>query len=81
MNAQTLNIQATLIAAFKQIKETTGANLDTIIEQITSNATDSAMNLITSQAQIAKVHSLADRFRVKVPMPQILPEPPGFVRD
>jgi hypothetical protein len=78
---QELQRQAGLIAVLKHIDTALNLNLDPYIGFFTEQAAHSAENIIGTNAQISKVHTLADKFRVKVPKPVIIPEPPGFFRD
>jgi hypothetical protein len=76
-----LQRQATVIAALTHLNESLGVNLDPFIEFLTNAAADTAQSIISTNAQITKVQSLADKFRVCVPKPVFVPETHGFFRD
>jgi hypothetical protein len=59
-----LQNQAAVIAAFMYIKYSLGLN--PFIGFLTNSATDAAQNIISTNAPITKVQSLADKFRVCV---------------
>ena len=79
--AENVQLSATLIAPMEKMQRITNADFSTEIADLKNTAAYSVDKLLTQTQQIKQVQTLANKFKVTVPMPIIEPEPYGFVRD
>ena len=79
--AENVQLSASLIAAMEKMQRVTNADFSAEIEEIKTNTAYAVDKLLTQKQQITQVQTLANKFKVTVPMPIVEPEPYGFVRD